>query len=147
MLLYSSPSPQTPVQLIDRSIKSINTPSLHEIHKIKETLLIPPLLRRAIHSLNPEMLRIIPKLPVIRKRPSVSPHNLHAVLPDRLQDLGHEGQVVLGARGVEELVREVLFVVFAKDGEAELGYCDGGAVDVVQEVEVEAQVGRGDVDV
>jgi hypothetical protein len=93
------------------------------------------------------MLGIVPELPIIGERPSVSPHNLDTILPDGFQDLRHEGQVVLRTRGVEELVREVLLVVLAKDREAELGDGDGRAVHVVQEVEVQAQVGGRDVDV
>jgi hypothetical protein len=90
---------------------------------------------------------IIPKLPIIRERPRISTHNLHPILPNRLQNLRHETQIILTPRRIIQLIGEILFLSFVEDREPELRDCNRCAVDVVQEVEVQPQIGRRDVDV
>lgn len=67
---------------------------------------------------------------------------MHVVFPDRLQDLGHEGEIVGRARHVKELVWERL-VGLAPDREAKFRDNDG----VVERVPEVGEVGGRGVDV
>lgn len=60
------------------------TSSLHEIHQIKETLLVVPLLGRTIDSLDSKVLIVVAELPIVSKAPSERSQHLHAIFPDRL---------------------------------------------------------------
>lgn len=63
-------------------------PSLDKINQVKETLLVESLLRLWINTLNAKVTRL-PKFPIINKAPSQRTHDMHSVLMDSSEDLGH----------------------------------------------------------
>jgi len=92
------------------------------------------------------MLRIIPKLPIVRPAPRKRPNELHSVFPNRFQPLVQVRLVVQTARAIEFLVG-LLLEIFSEDGEPEFCDGDGRAECVVEVVEEGAEVGGRDVDV
>ena len=62
-------------------------PRLHKIHQIKKALLVVSLLSRPIDLLNPKLLRVVSKLPIISETPCKRTHNIDTIFIDRLQDL------------------------------------------------------------
>jgi hypothetical protein len=116
------------------------SPTLHKVHKVEETLLIPPLLRRAIDSLDTKVLVIVTKLSLVRPAPSKSADPLHAILPHGLQPLVEIRLIVQTARTVELLVF-LFFLCLPENGELEFCDCDRVAKRVPEVVEVYAEVG------
>lgn len=93
-----------------------------EIHQVKQTPLVMPRQQpiRAVHSLQAILVLIAPKLIIVHKAPRQSTNDVHAILMDALQRLGHEVQIVQGALQVLPLVLEGARIL-AVDGEPKLG--------------------------
>lgn len=108
----------------------------HEVYQVEEAFLIPSHLRRPIDCLQPKVSIIVTKpglvsmfmssrrkgvslLPIIRKGPSEGSSNVNTVLPDSLEDLRHEAQIVYRSRRIEKLICQVGLFSFSEDWETE----------------------------
>ena len=99
------------------------SPTLDEVNKIKEALLVSPLLSSAVYSLDTEMLVVIAEFPVVRPRPSKSTNELYTVLPNCLQAFIEIRLVVKRARAIKLLIL-LRFQRLSEDWKSEFSHGD-----------------------